>query len=75
MVFGFHWKTVLAFDEDPDRKMGLTPGNLPFGSLFKVFLLRTFVPPEFCFVDFSVSFTEFSCDIPMKISVLDQSQF
>jgi hypothetical protein len=66
---------VLAFDEGPDRKMGLSPGNLSFDSLFKVFLSRMFVPPESFFVDFSASFTEFSCDVLMKISVLDQSQF
>jgi hypothetical protein len=55
--------------------MGLPPGNLPFDSLFKVFPSRTFVPPESFFVDFSASFTEFSCDVLMKISVLDQAQF
>jgi hypothetical protein len=52
--FWIPWETVLAFDEGPDRKMGLTLGNLPFDSLFKVFLLRTFVQLGFCLVDFDV---------------------
>jgi hypothetical protein len=43
---------VLAFDEGPDRKMGLSPGNLPFDSLFKEIPSRAFVPPEYFFVDF-----------------------
>jgi hypothetical protein len=57
---------VLAFDQGPDRKMRLPPGNLPFDSLFNGFPSGTFVPPESFFVDFSASFPEFSCKVPEK---------
>jgi hypothetical protein len=50
---------VLAFDEGPDRKMGLSPGNLPFDSLFKIFPSRMFVLPKSFFVDFSAFLLSF----------------